>query len=142
MTKSILAACSALLLSSCAAYAPPGDIPSMPSACPIAGSTDWAAWVNAMPGPDARPRLIATGKVTTPTGGYRVEFDPQVIVRRSYPVQIVATVRVIPPTGPATQSVVTHDVRGQWDAREAIGSVDIVCGAQLLARISPVQTAS
>ena len=35
--------------------------------CPVVGASDWAAWVNAMPGPNARPTLIVTGKVTVPT---------------------------------------------------------------------------
>jgi hypothetical protein len=141
MTKSTLAACSALLLAGCAASSPSNPLPAEPSGCPIVGSTDWAAWVNAMPGPGASPTLIATGKVTTPTGGYRVTFDPQLIVRESYPVQIVATLRVAPPPGGATQAIVTHEVRGQWGARETIGAVDIVCGRKVLARISPVQSA-
>ena len=89
-----------------------------------------------------RPSLIVIGKVTTPTGGYRVEFEPMIVSRRSYPVQNVATLRVTPPAGMATQAVVTHDVRGQWPSGAQVGSVEIVCDGQLLARISPVQTAS
>ena len=140
MTKLPLAAATALMLTACATY--PSDVaPPAAASCPISGSSDWAAWVNAMPGPTG-PSLIVIGKVTTPTGGYRVEFDPMVISHRSYPVQIVATLRVTPPAGPATQAVVTHDVRGQWPQSGPVGAVDIVCAGQLLARISPVQTAS
>ena len=94
-----------------------------------------------MPGPNG-PSLIVVGKVTTPTGGYRVAFQPMIIERRSLPVQIVATLQVTPPSGMATQAVVTHDVRGQWPSSASVGSVEIVCAGQLLARISPVQTAS
>lgn len=121
---------------------PHSPFPREPVSCPIAGSSDWAAWVNAMPGPNAGPTLIATGKVTTETGGYRVAFDPDLIVRESYPVQVVATLRVVPPTGGATQAVVTHDVRGGWKAPgEPVGSFEIRCGGDVLARISPVETA-
>ncbi|QIL01930.1 hypothetical protein G7078_03405 [Sphingomonas sinipercae] len=134
-----IASAAAFLLTGCAAY-PPAVDPTA-AGCPIAGSSDWAAWVNAMPGPNAQPTLIVTGKVTTPTGGYRVEFDPQALSRRSEPVQMVATLRVTPPTGFATQALVTHDVRGQWASPAKVGAVDIVCDGQLLQRISPVTTA-
>jgi hypothetical protein len=139
MRKHLFVGALGALLAGCATY--PSAPPEPAGTCPIAGSSDWAAWVNAMPGPNARPTLIATGKVTTPTGGYQIDFDPQLIVRESYPVQIVATLRAVPPSGGATQAIVTHDVRGQWEARDPIGAVDIVCGSQVLARISPVQTA-
>ena len=122
-------------------YAPHPPYAAEPAGCPIIGSSDWAAWVNAMPGPSSSPRLIATGKVTVPTGGYRMSFDPNLILRRSYPAQAVATLRVIPPAGAATQAVVTQEVRGSWASSEAIGSFEIRCGDQLLARISPVETA-
>ena len=138
MAKFSLAAATALLLTGCATF--PAAAPPASAACPIAGSSDWAAWVNAMPGPTG-PSLIVTGKVTTPTGGYSLGFESDLIRRESYPVQIAATLRVIPPAGPATQAVVTHDVRGQWPSAEPVGSVDVVCGNQVLARISPVQTA-
>ena len=140
MTRFALAAASALLLTACATY-PPDAAPPAAASCPIAGSSDWNAWVNAMPGPNG-PSLIVIGKVTTPTGGYRIAFDPMIVSRRSYPVQHVATLRVTPPTGMATQAIVTHDVRGQWPSATEVGAVDVVCGGQLLARISPVQTAS
>ena len=140
MTKLAFAAASALLLTACATY-PETVPPAAAASCPISGSSDWNAWVNAMPGPNG-PSLIVVGKVTTPTGGYRVEFDPMIVSRRSYPVQHVATLRVTPPSGMATQAIVRHDVRGQWPSSNAVGSVDVVCGGQLLARISPVQTAS
>lgn len=133
-------AATALLFTGCA-YAPADAPPPTTASCPIAGSSDWAAWVNAMPGPTA-PTLIVTGKVSTPTGGYSVAFEPDVIRRESYPVQIVATLRVAPPSGGATQAVVTHEVRGQWPMAEPVGSLDILCGGEVLARISPVQTAS
>ena len=140
MTKLVLAAATALTLTACATY-PATEAPPAAASCPIAGSSDWNAWVNAMPGPNG-PTLIVIGKVTTPAGGYSVVFEPMIISRRSYPVQHVATLRVTPPTGMATQAVITHDVRGQWPSSTSVGSVDVVCGGQLLARISPVQTAS
>ncbi len=147
MHKMVFALLGWLALASCAPTAPPyypdPRGPSggpMPLACPIIGSSDWAAWVNAMPGPNARPTLIVTGRVTVPTGGYRFAWR-DMRVMESYPVQVAANLHVIPPAGPATQAVVAHDVRGQWPISPPVGSVTVRCGDRVLARISPVETA-
>ena len=137
----------AFALASCAPAAMPyHPTPLEPSggpirtACPVVGSSDWAAWVNAMPGPNARPTLIATGKVTVPTGGYRFAWR-DMRVMESYPVQVVVELEVIPPAGPATQPIVTHDVRGEWPISPPVGSMTVRCGDRVLTRIAPVETA-
>jgi hypothetical protein len=130
----------ALALTSCApmsTVAPPA--PSGAANCPIA-STDWAAWVNGMPGPNARPTLIITGKVTVPTGGYRFAWR-DLRVMESYPVQVAVDLEAMAPAGAATQAVVTQDVRGQWPITPPVGALSIYCGGRVLARISPVETA-
>lgn len=109
-------------------------------ACGVTGASDWRAWVNAMPGPNARPTLIATGKVTVPTGGWRFQWG-DIRVMESHPVQVVAELRAIPPGGPATQAIVTHDVRGEWPMQPPVGSFTVRCGDMVLARVSPVETA-
>ncbi|MGI8610933.1 MAG: hypothetical protein ACR2KH_01455 [Sphingomicrobium sp.] len=137
----LLILASALSLASCAAVPPPppqGPVGSME--CAITGSSDWAAWVNAMPGPNAKPTLIVTGKVTVPTGGYRFEWR-DMRVMESYPVQVAVELGAIPPSGGATEAVVTHDVRGQWPIDPPVGSVAVGCGDKVLVRISPVETA-
>ncbi len=121
-------------------YQPRSVYPPPKAGCPIAGSSDWAAWVNAMPGPNARPTLIVTGKVTVPSGGYRFAWG-DFRVMETYPVQVVAEFEVIPPTEGATQAIVTHDVRGQWPISPPVGSLAVRCGGQTLAVISPVETA-
>lgn len=136
MTLRIPIIAVAVLPAACQAVPPPVT----PAQCPITGSSDWAAWVNAMPGPRARPTLIVTGKVTVPTGGYRVEWA-DFRVAESYPVQIFGDLRVIPPSGGAIQVVTTHDVRGDWPTDQPVGSVTIRGGDRLLARISPVEIA-
>ena len=108
--------------------------------CGVTGSSNWAAWVNAMPGPGASPTLIVTGKVTVPTGGYRFAWR-DMRVMESHPVQVAVELDAIPPTGGATQAVVTHDVRGQWPIQPPVGSVTVRCGDMVLTRISPVETA-
>jgi hypothetical protein len=123
-------------------YPPQGQYPPGPDlSCPISTSRDWRAWVNAMPGPGARPMLIVTGKVQTPTGGYYVSFDRELQIRKSYPAQAFATLRAAPPTQPATQAVVIHDLRGEWPLSGPVGSVEIRCGSETLATIAPVETA-
>lgn len=140
MMKLLLLA-SALALGSCApvpANPPQGPVGSME--CGITGSSDWAAWVNAMPGPNARPTLIVTGKVTVPTGGYRFAWR-DMRVMESYPVQVAIELDAIPPAGPATQAFVTHDVRGQWPIDPPVGALTVRCGDMVLTRIAPVETA-
>ncbi|MBA3512003.1 hypothetical protein [Sphingomonas sp.] len=137
----LLILASALSLASCAAVPPPppqGPVGSME--CGIIGSSDWAAWVNAMPGPNARPTLIVTGKVTVPTGGYRFQWR-DMRVMESYPVQVAVELDAIPPAGGATEAVVTHDVRGQWPIDPPVGSLSVRCGDMVLTRIAPVETA-
>ena len=96
--------------------------------------------MNAMPGPGARPTLIVTGKVTVPTGGYRFTWG-DTRVMESYPIQVAAELQPIAPAGPATQALVTHDVRGEFPATPPVGSVTVRCGGSVLAAISPVETA-
>ena len=136
-----------LALASCAPVAPPyypdpqGPVGGpIPASCPIIGSSDWAAWVNAMPGPNARPTLIVTGKVTVPTGGWDFIWrDARVM--ESYPVQVAVELEPLIPRGPATQAVTTHDVRYQMPMSPPVGSVTVHCGDRVLARIAPVETA-
>jgi hypothetical protein len=146
VTKPALAALGALLLAACATQpratpplAPSETLPSR--TCYVASSSDWQAWVNAMPGPGARPTLIVTGKVVTPTGNNRAVFDADLEVRESYPVQVSATVRIVGQGGIATAAFTTHDVRGEWPMSQPVGSVTVRCGAHVLATISPVETA-
>jgi hypothetical protein len=137
----LLALATAASLGSCSTVpAAPPQGPSGAVECGITGSSDWAAWINAMPGPNARPTLIVTGKVTVPTGGYRFAWG-DMRVMESYPVQVALDLQAIPPAGPATQAVVTHDIRGEWPISPPIGSLTIRCGPTLLARIAPVETA-
>jgi hypothetical protein len=122
-------------------YPPGAQPPGLAGSCPIASSRDWQARVDTTLGPDQRPTLIVNGTVVAPSGGYRMEFEPHLTERRSYPVQLVARLRAIPPDGMATQALTTHDIRWQWPlARGPVGAVTIACGNQTLAEISPVPT--
>lgn len=135
----IVAASGIVLLSACRAV--PAPAPPTPGvACAIIGSSDWNAWLSAMPGPNMQPVLIVTGKVTVPTGGYTFAWR-NFRVMESYPVQLVGELEAIPPIGGATQAVVTHEVRGEWPISPPVGSFTVRCGDMVLARISPVEAA-
>ncbi|HYI43248.1 MAG TPA: hypothetical protein VD768_06470, partial [Sphingomicrobium sp.] len=60
--------------------------PAQEAACPI-HTSDWAGWVNAMPGPNASPTLIVTGKATVPTGGFSFAWR-DMRAMESHPVQV------------------------------------------------------
>lgn len=120
---------------------PPGAPypPAAPvEACPIESSRNWRAWVTTEPGPPPRSMLTVTGTVVAPTGGYRIEFVPELTVIKSYPVQMVAQLLPIAPQGPATQALVAHNVRWQWPLAGPVGTVAIRCGDKTLANISAV----
>ena len=128
-----------LAAAACGAAPAPADRPwTGQSACRASGSSGWSAWIEATPG--SRPTLIATGKIDTPTGGYRIRWADMRVLE-SYPVQIVADLDVVPPSGGATQAVVTHAVRGEWPIDQPIGSFTVRCGDQVLASIAPVASA-
>jgi hypothetical protein len=126
---------------------PPGAYPGgpyqpQPPECPITASREWSAWVNAMPGPGARPALVVRGKVVTPTGGYQVAFDRYMQIRRGQPPQAFVTLYVAPPSGgAASQAASTHEVRWEWPLNQPVGSVVVRCGDKTLAEITNIQTA-
>ncbi len=108
--------------------------------CPIVRSGDWQAHVDAMPGPNDNPRLIVSGTVTVPSGGYKLALRMGQVAE-SYPVQVTVYLDVVPPKGPATQALETREVRGSWRSEERVGSVTIRCGSRVLAGLSNVGTA-
>lgn len=122
----------------------PGQDPYQPAPpeCPISATRDWTAWINRMPGPNARPMLVVSGKVVTSTGGFQVAFDRYMQIRESYPAQAFVTLSVADPEGaPVTQAQVTHQVRWEWPLNQPVGSVVVRCGDKTLAEITSIQTA-
>jgi hypothetical protein len=94
-----------------------------------------------MPGPNARPTLVVTGKVVTPTGGYQVAFDRYMQVRKGYPPQSFVTLYVAPPPGGiGAGAAITHEVRWEWPLQQPVGSVIVRCGDKTLAEITRIQT--
>ncbi len=114
--------------------------PASSSDCPVLRSSGWQAHVDTMPEPGARPSLIISGRVTVPTGGYRVALRMGQIAE-SYPVQVTVYLDATPPTGMATQALVTHGVRDSWPSEARVGSDTVRCGSTVLARIDNIATA-
>ena len=94
-----------------------------------------------MPGPNDNPRLIVSGNVTVPTGGYRLALRMGQVAE-SYPVQVTVYLDAVPPNGAATQALETREVRGSWRSEERVGSVTVRCGNRVLARLANIETAS
>ena len=124
-----------------------GDPVVAPSACPVSDSRDWTAFVNAMPGPDARPELIVSGTVVLPTAGYTVGLRPGPADLSAQPVQTVQLV-AIPPDGPAATVLSEVDVRLSMPSLAVqpgegapYRGVQIFCEGAELAFITPVETA-
>lgn len=144
MPRPLPAIALVLILSGCLAADDPADAPR---ACPVIESGDWTAFVNAMPGPDARPQLIVSGSVSLPSAGYTVELLPGPTDRSAVPVQTVI-LQATPPDGPAATVVTLAEVRLSLPALDAApgapspySGVRVLCGDRELAFISPIETA-
>ena len=120
--------------------APPPK-PAPIASCPVLESRDWAAWVNAMPGPAATKELIATGQVTMPTPGYALTLTAGMADRSATPTQqLILT--ATPPTGPVPQVLHTQAVRYQGPAISMnYRAIRIMCGGTMLTEIDDVPVA-
>ncbi len=136
----LLAAIALPLLAACSAVAAPPPTVPPPPPCPVMSSSDWRAWVNAMPGPGGgRPNLIVVGNVTLPSADWTARFVGSRVME-SYPVQVVVELDASS-SGMGAQVPTIREVRGSWPSEEKVGSVTVRCRGTTLARISPVETA-
>lgn len=111
------------------------------SSCPVIDSRDWAAWVNAMPGPDAVRTLIVTGEVDMPTPGYSIDITLGPADRMMPPGQYL-DLSVTPPDGMVAQVVTPMPVRFETPAvYPEYRKIVVRCGGTLLAEITDVPVA-
>ncbi|KPQ06644.1 MAG: Type IV conjugative transfer system lipoprotein (TraV) [Rhodobacteraceae bacterium HLUCCA12] len=115
--------------------------------CPVLDSSDWEAWVNAMPGSDASPRLIVTGMVSMPSPGYEVSLERGDSDGSDRPVQEVELMATAPDMD-ASQVVTDYELRFEMDSPAPIdgteapfSAVRVMCGEDELAMIEPVEVA-
>ena len=135
-----LAAVALSFLAACSAVAEPPPTVPPPPPCPVMSSSDWRAWVNAMPGPGGgRPTLIVVGNVTLPSADWTAQLVGSRVME-SYPVQVVVELDARS-SGMGAQVPTVREVRGSWPSEEKVGSVTVTCRGTTLARISPVETA-
>ena len=115
--------------------------PAPVAACPVIESRDWAAWVNAMPGPAATKTLIVTGQITLPTPGYAVTLIAGMADRSATPVQqLILTATA--PAGPVAQVLHTAPVRYEGPAISmTYRAIGIICGGTMLTEIADVPVA-
>lgn len=110
-------------------------------ACAVIESSDWAAWVNAMPGPDAVRTLHVTGRITLPTPGFTATLREGPVDRSAVPVQALI-LDLTPPEGMVTQVITTQDVRFSGRAIAAqYSGVRVMCAGATIAEINDVTIA-
>ena len=130
-TMTVLAATAAL--GGCITVPPPGPA----SACPSA-TRNWTAFVNAMPGPGARPALIVTGEVEIPRRG----LAPALTVGptdRKFPACQRFALRLVAQAGaPAGWRPVRAEIR---PSLADYGEVIVGCEGRTIVRISPIEKA-
>jgi hypothetical protein len=127
--RAVIAA--ALLAASTACYVAVPDPVYTP--CRIAGSSDWRAEIDTSAGEGAR--LLVSGKVTVPSGGFALALERSYVEKLDPPRQQVI-LRATPPEGGATQAVVTGDVTASFPVDDDIGAVSVRCGDKILAVIA------
>lgn len=116
---------------------PPPRPPAGPTAdCRILKSEKWTATVvGAAAGSPGW--LAVSGTITVSTGGYRIALEAGPVLEIHPPIQQVL-VKVTPPTGIATQALVTRTVRGEFPALAQYGAVEVRCGSRTLATIRDI----
>ena len=137
----------ALLLTACSAdeKGAPGqgiaDAGEKPGGdCPVIASSDWHAWVDAEPGPDA-PTLHLRGSVDLPTPGYGYSWRVGISDRALPPGQHLH-LDFTAPDGVVAQVVTPMEVAYQGEAAfDAYRMILVKCGDKRLAEILDVPVA-
>lgn len=110
-------------------------------ACAFVESRDWAAWINAQPGPGARPTLHVRGVIDLPTPGYQVSWSLGPADRRLPPAQYLE-LSLTPPDGPVAAVISPTETRFETPAvYPRYRAVVIRCAGRALARIEDVPVA-
>lgn len=131
---------SAIALSACAPYEEV-DMDAPVNGCEVYESRHWQAWINAMPGPDARRTLHIKGEVDMPTPGWSVELV-EGPADRMQPPGLRFRLETERPGGMTTQVITPTEVRyAEPTPYSQIREIMITCGDETLATISDVPVA-
>ena len=137
MRTVVAASLTAFALASCAPYEEPGTAPPA-SDCAAYESRNWAAYINKMPGPGARPALHITGEVDMPTPGYSVELVAGP-ADRAMPPGLRFRMVTERPDGNVTQVITPTEVRyAEPTPYSQIRQIIIGCGDRTLTTITDV----
>ncbi len=134
-----LALAASLTLPACMPYEDVDDVPA--NGCAAYASRDWQAWINAMPGPGAKPTLHIKGEVDMPTPGWSVELV-EGPADRMQPPGLRFRLKTEKPDGMTTQVITPTEVRyAKPTPYSQIREIFITCGDETLATISDVPVA-
>ena len=136
---------TAFTLVSCAPAPPKEGASPAPvfemSECPVLASRGWTAYINAMPGPGAKPTLNISGEVDLPTPGFKVELIAGPADRMMPPGQRFSLVAT-GPEGMVAQVVTATPVTYSAEPMsQQYRSITIGCGGKVLAQITDIKTA-
>ena len=103
---------------------------------------NWAAWINAMPGPGASRKLMVTADVTLPSEGYEIALLPGRADRSMKPVQQL-NLEINSPKAPIDPTNVTQQIRFEGPAiAPTYRAISIICDGEEIARIEDPETVS
>ena len=131
-------AASTLSLSACTPYDAPPTSPPSADECPAYESRDWQAWINVMPGPNAKPTLHIQGEVDMPTPGWSVELIGGPADRMNPP-GLRFRLEAEKPHGMVTQVITPTQVRyAETTPYSQIRQIIITCGDEALVTLTDV----
>lgn len=138
----VLAACESVEKAEDDVPPPPSTtLPGRPGTCAVIESRSWQAWVNAMPGPNAKASLIVVGEIVLPTPGYTATLTAGMADKSMRPVQQLI-LDLTPPAGPVAQVLTPVSVRYEGPAISMqYRGVRIMCGGAMLTEVDDVPVA-
>ncbi|MET0546948.1 MAG: hypothetical protein ABWZ40_11615 [Caulobacterales bacterium] len=108
--------------------------------CAVIENKNWQAFIDKMPGVNAKPSLRVTGEIVLPTPGFTIALKEGRADRSAIPTQHLI-LELTPPTGQVMQALSTETVRYDGPAiAEKYTAVQIVCAGMQLAEITDIQT--
>lgn len=109
--------------------------------CPVSDTRDWSAWVDNLPGPDAKPMLRVAGQVKLPKPGFNESWTVGMADRSAIPTQHLM-LELTEPDGMVIQVETWRQVSFSTPAiAENYKSVIVKCGEEVLAEIANVMDA-
>lgn len=140
--RTLLANLAACALAACVGAPEPTPVTeSRSNACPVYESSDWAAWINAMPGPGAQRTLHVTGRIVVPTPGYTATLTAGIADRSAIPVQQL-NLNLSTTDGMALQVLTPLEVAYEGPAiAQQYRAIRIMCAGEQIAEITEIETA-